>query len=233
VHKLFFEEESKMSHLHHHSASPANQTQATRGHVLHWARAYDPVVKLLTLGRRARLRRTTAELAGIQPGERVLEVGCGTGDVALAASEPAGREGAVYGIDPSPKMIAVAREKAARVRRAVEFQVGVIEALAFPDASMDVVLSSLMMHHLPDDLKRRGLAEIARVLKPGGRLLIVDFKRPTTRMARTMTTLLWHAALREGVQDLAPLLHEAGFRQVRAGDMPLRILGFVLGQLTP
>src|SRR5204863_5051830 len=130
------------------------------------------------------LRRTTVELAGIQPAERVLEVGCGTGDVAIAASERTGTGGAVYAIDPSPEMIAVARDKAARARRAVDFQVGVIEALAFPDASFDVVLSSLMMHHLPNDLKRRGLAEIARVLKPDGRLLIVDFKRPTTRMGR-------------------------------------------------
>ena len=222
-----------MRHLHHHSASSAEQTQATQGHVLHWARAYDPFLSLLTLGRRARLRRTTVELAAIQPGKHVLEVGCGTGDVALAASEPASRDGAVYGIDPSPEMIAVAREKAARARRAVEFQVGVVEALAFPDASMDVVLSSLMMHHLPEALKRRGLAEIVRVLKPEGRLLIVDFKRPTTPMARRMTTLLWHGRLREGVQDLPRLLHEAGFKQVRVGDMPLGMLGFVLGQLTP
>jgi ubiquinone/menaquinone biosynthesis C-methylase UbiE len=216
-----------MLHPHHHSASPADHTAATRGNVLHSASIYDSVVTLLTLGRRARIRRTTVELAGIQPAERVLEVGCGTGDVAIAARDYVGTEGAVYGIDPSPEMIAFAREKAARAQRPVDFQVGVIEALAFPDASFDVVLSSLMMHHLPNDLKRRGLAEIARVLKPDGRLLIVDFKRPTTRLARVMTTMLWHGGLREGVQDLAPLLHEAGFSQVRTGDMPLPVLGFV------
>src|SRR5437870_1946104 len=120
-----------MSHPHHHPASPADHAAATRGHVLHWASVYDPFVTLLTLGRRAQLRRTTVELAGIQPAERVLEVGCGTGDVAIAASERTGTEGAVCGIDPSGEMIAVARDKAARARRAVDFQVGVIEALAF------------------------------------------------------------------------------------------------------
>src|SRR5262245_42064830 len=115
-----------MLHRHHHSASPADHAPATRGRVLHSASAYDPFVTLFTLGRRARLRRTTVELAGIQPAERVLEVGCGTGDVAIAASERTGTEGAVYGIDPSAEMIAVARDKAAHARRAVDFQVGVI-----------------------------------------------------------------------------------------------------------
>ncbi len=193
-----------MSHLPHHHATPRDtQAPATPGMVIHWASYYDMVVNLFMLGRRSQLRRATVELAHIQPGATVLEVGCGTGDVALAARERAGSGGSVHGIDPSPEMIAVAREKAERAGVAVEFQVGVIEALAFPDASFDVVLSSLMMHHLPGDLKRRGLAEIARVLKPGGRLLIVDFKRPTTRMARALLTLLFHGALREGVQDLS------------------------------
>ncbi|HYN87661.1 MAG TPA: methyltransferase domain-containing protein, partial [Ardenticatenaceae bacterium] len=155
---------------------------------MRWARFYDPFVSVLALGRRRQLRQATVALADIQPGAAVLEVGCGTGAVALLASERAGGEGAVHGIDPSPEMIAVARDKADRAGSTVDFQVGAIEALAFPDASFDVVLSSLMMHHLPRDLKRRGRAEIVRVLKPGGRLLIVDFKRPTTWLARTMMT---------------------------------------------
>jgi ubiquinone/menaquinone biosynthesis C-methylase UbiE len=182
------------------------------------------------LGRRAQLRQRTVALANIQPGERVLEVGCGTGDVALAASASVGPSGAVAGIDPSPEMIAVARAKAARAGRAVDLQVGVIEALAFPDASFDVVLSSLMMHHLPDDLKREGLAEIARVLRPGGRVLIVDVKRPTGRLGRAMLTLMLHGGLQHGVQDLPPLLRAAGFTQIDVGNTGFRTLGFVRGQ---
>lgn len=222
-----------MSYVPHHHGEPHDRhAPTTRGYVIRWARYYDPFVSIFTFGRRAQLRRATADLARIQPGATVLEVGCGTGDVALAAKERAGSSGAVYGIDPAPEMIAVARGKAARAGLAVDFQVGLIEALAFPDATFDVVLSSLMMHHLPDDLKRRGLTEIARVLKPGGRLLIVDLKRPTTRIARTMTTLFLHGALREGIRDLPPLMHTAGFTQVQAGDMRFRLLGFVIGQAT-
>src|SRR5262249_23470302 len=100
----------------------------------------------------------------------------------------------------------------------------------FPDASFDVVLSSLMMHHLPADLKRRGLAEVARVLRPGGRLLIVDLKRPTTRLGRAMIRLSFHGGLREGGQDIAELMVEAGFTEVRVGDMRFSMLGFVTGQ---
>jgi ubiquinone/menaquinone biosynthesis C-methylase UbiE len=217
-----------MRHLHHHRAGTRSDGRpVTRGRMIRWATFYDPFVSLFTLGRRARLRRATVALAEIQPGEQVLEVGCGTGDVALAASAQAG---AVVGIDPAPEMIAVARAKAARLAPAVDFQVGVIEALPFPDAAFDVVLSSLMMHHLPDDLKREGIAEIARVLKPGGRLVIVDMKHPTGRRSRMLASLAMHGQLASGIQDLPALLWQAGLAQVESGDTPFRLLGFVRAQ---
>jgi ubiquinone/menaquinone biosynthesis C-methylase UbiE len=219
-----------MSHNHAAAGSEDVRTPATQGHVLHWARFYDPVTSLCTLGHRAQLRRETVDLAGIQPGAAVLDVGCGTGDVALAAHQRTDPTGTVCGIDPAPEMIAVARRKAARAGVDVNFQIGVIEGLAFPTASFDFVLSSLMMHHLPHDVKRRGLAEIMRVLRPGGRVLIIDAKRPAVWLGRVMTTVLGHAALREGIQDLPALLHEAGFTNVHSGSLRLRVLGFVSGQ---
>jgi ubiquinone/menaquinone biosynthesis C-methylase UbiE len=183
----------------------------------------------LTLGRRTQLRQATVALAGIQPGQTVLEVGCGTGDVAIAAHALTGAHGTVAGIDPAPEMIAVARRKAQSAGATVDFQLGVIEALAFPDHTFDVVLSSLMMHHLPADLRRQGLAEIARVLKPGGRLLIVDFN-PTSRLDRAMNHLTFHGRLGRGIQDLGPLLQATGFTNVELGDSGFRGVGFVRGQ---
>lgn len=220
-----------MLHFHQHPAPSREQAPDTQGRLIRWAKYYDSCVSVLTLGQRARIRQATIAKAEIQAGATVLEVGCGTGDVALAAKQRTGASGAVYGIDPAPEMIAVARDKAARTGLAVDFQVGVIEALAFPDASFDVVLSSLMMHHLPGELKRRGLAEIARVLKPGGRLLIIDAKRPTTRATQIAMNLLLHGALHEGIQDLPELLQEAGFTQVQLGDLGFGVLGYVRGTL--
>ena len=203
---------------------------ATRGRVIRWAGHYDQVVSLLTLGRRTRLRKMTIALARIQPGDRVLEVGCGTGDVALAACAPAGPHGSVSGIDASPEMIAVARAKAARAGLEIDFRVEPIEALTYPDATFDTVLSSLMMHHLPDDLKRQGLAEIARVLKPGGRLLIVDVKRPNSRLGRVLNGLMMHGSLKTAIQDLPAMLQDAGYIGIESGATDFATLGFVRGQ---
>lgn len=108
----------------------------------------------------------------------MLDVGCGTGVLTRMAADAVNPQGEAVGIDPAPKMIEVARRNAARTNNAAKFRLGVIEALPFEDDSFDVVLATLMLHHLPPDLKWQGLREVYRVLKPGGRLLIVDFDRP-------------------------------------------------------
>jgi len=155
-------------------------------------------------------------------------VGCGTGDVTVPAKILAGKDGKVYGIDPAPEMIAVARSKAARKGLEIDFRVGVIEALPFPDASIDVVTSSLMMHHLPDDLKSRGLAEIYRVLKPGGRLLIFDFMRPTKSfLNRFLIALTMHHGLNFGIEDLPKMLKDARFGEATKLDEKFLFFGFV------
>ncbi len=212
-----------------HKRAMQDAAPATEGSVIHWAWGYDWLVGALTLGRAGALRRQTVRLAQIQPGERVLEVGCGTGDVALRARAAAGPAGAVVGIDPAPEMIARAQRKAARRRVGIDYRVGVVEALDFPDASFDVVLSSMMMHHLPPSLKHRGLAEIRRVLKPGGRLLVVDVTRPTTRQGRLMRTLALHGGARTGAQDLPALLRDSAFTRIEAGPIRSQVISLPLG----
>jgi ubiquinone/menaquinone biosynthesis C-methylase UbiE len=166
-------------------------------------------------GKFRELRQRTADLAGIQPGDAVLDVGCGTGTLAIAVAHRVGQAGRVVGIDPGAEQITRARAKAARRHAPISFQVGVIEQIPFPDQTFDVVFSSLMMHHLPAPLKRQGLAEIARVLKPGGRLVIADFTRKQERKG-------WAARFHAGgssLHDLAALISQAGFQGVETEEM--------------
>src|SRR5512142_1581459 len=162
----------------------------TAGKTLHWAGQYDLFTTLFGMGANARNSRNVIELASVKPGERVLDIACGTGNLTLTAATYAGPTGKVHGIDASPEMIDVARRKAARLGTGVVFDVGLAEKLAFPDATFDVVISRLAIHHLPDDLKRLAFAEILRVLKPGGRVLIADFVRPSNHILNHITSAL-------------------------------------------
>jgi demethylmenaquinone methyltransferase/2-methoxy-6-polyprenyl-1,4-benzoquinol methylase/phosphoethanolamine N-methyltransferase len=213
------------SHLSHsHSVEQPAQTE---GSLIRWAPYYDFVTNMMTLGQARRLRKTTVDQALIRPGNSVLDVGCGTGEVTLLAKTRA-KQGSVYGIDPAPEMIAVARKKASRKGLEIDFRVGVIEALPFADSSIDVVTSSLMMHHLPQDLKERGLVEIYRVLKPGGRLLIADFTRPTgSFLNHLFISFTRHQGLQSGIEDLQKLLKKAGFGQISQPDDRVLVIGFI------
>jgi len=210
----------------HHSHS-VEQPAQTEGRLIRWSPYYDLAVNITALGQARRLRKMTVDQALIKPGDSVLDVGCGTGEVTLLAKTRA-KDGKVYGIDPAPEMITVSRRKAARKRLDIDFRMGVIEALPFPDASMDVVTSSLMMHHLPNDLKVRGLAEIYRVLKLGGRLLIADFMRPTgSFLNHLFIAFTNHRGLKSGIEDLQKLLKETGFSQIVKLDEKVLIIGFL------
>src|SRR6185437_7641086 len=154
-----------------HAASHSH----TEGMVIHWAARYDLLVPLFTFGRVRRVRRAIADLAQVGPGDAALDVGCGPGDLAMTLAERVGPGGLAAGIDASPEMIARARQKARRRGLSVDFRNDPVEALSFADDTFDSVVSSFVIHHLPGDLKRRAMASIARVLKPGGRVFLVDF----------------------------------------------------------
>jgi SAM-dependent methyltransferase len=131
---------------------------------------YDPFTRLL--GVRA-LHQALLEAADLRPGHRVLEIGCGTGNLALLAKahHP---EATVVGLDPDLEALARAQRKALRRGLAVQFDRGTAGELPYADGSVDRVLSSLMLHHLPAGEKPRALAEVRRVLAPGGELHLVD-----------------------------------------------------------
>jgi ubiquinone/menaquinone biosynthesis C-methylase UbiE len=205
---------------HHPEEAPA-----TEGVVLRRAHTYDFFTSLVGMGARGGTSKRIVEAAGIKPGDHILDVGCGPGSLTLAAKAAAGATGQVHGIDASPEMIEAAREKASAAGQDVDFQMGLMEQLDFGDASFDVVLSRLAIHHLPEELQSKAFAEIFRVLKPGGRALIADM--PTASHSLSGHLALALAAL--GARGNQPsklilLFEEAGFthvEQMATGSMLL------------
>jgi ubiquinone/menaquinone biosynthesis C-methylase UbiE len=202
-------------------------TPGTKGLVLHSeARYYDLLAWLLTLGRERAFRERLVELARLEPGEAVLDVGCGTGSLAIAAKRRVGASGTVHGIDASPEMIERAKRKAAKAGLDVVFQTAIVEALPFPDASFDAVLSTLMLHHLPRPVRRQCVREMRRVLKPGGRALAVDFATPARERTGLLARLHRHGHL--ALRDIVEVLSEVGLRVEESGAVGVRDLQFAV-----
>ena len=182
---------------------------------------YDPFTRLMGAG------RAHADLlagADIRPGARVLEIGCGTGNLLLRVKRRC-PDAEVTGLDPDPAALRLARRKADRAGLAVRLDRGFATDLPYPDASVDRVLSAFMLHHLdPADLPR-ALAQVRRVLRPGGSLHIVDIAgghhghgplrwlaRRNRRLGHTPPQRLLAEA---GLKDAAP----TGQRNTRMGTV--------------
>jgi ubiquinone/menaquinone biosynthesis C-methylase UbiE len=132
---------------------------------------YDPLTKLLGVDR---TRKRLAAQAELTRGQRVLEIGCGTGSllIEIGRQHP---DVELVGLDPDPKALARAERKARQAGVRLRLDRGFSDAMPYDDASFDRVLSSLMYHHVPSAQKPGMFREIHRVLKPGGRLELVDF----------------------------------------------------------
>jgi ubiquinone/menaquinone biosynthesis C-methylase UbiE len=161
--------------------------------------------------------------AGVQPGDRVLDVGCGPGFFARMLAEAVGPQGSVVGLDAAPEMIEYAARKARRLANCT-FQAGTAEALPFADLSFDVVVSSLMVHHLPAGARVEAVREMHRVLRTGGTVLIADFRMPERGMWSVVASITGHSSekWRHRMTPLEPLVTEADFSDVSSGDaLPL------------
>ena len=132
----------------------------------------------ITPTERSRLRGKQIGMVDLREGEKVLEVGCGTASLSILAKQVTGETGIVEGIDLAPRMVAKAQKKARASRLEVGFRCASIDELPYPDECFDAVISSLMFHHLPVEIKKRGLEEVYRVLKRGGRFFLCDFGSP-------------------------------------------------------
>ncbi|MEV5878285.1 methyltransferase domain-containing protein [Streptomyces sp. NPDC052101] len=202
---------------------------ATPGVTIATPRAYEVFGALCFAGRRARAfagRRARAfaglaELSGAAPGDRVLDVDCGTGCLTRAVAARIGPDAAVTGVDASPPVLAHAHGRKKRPGSApCVYREGIAESLDFPDASFDTVVTSLMLHHLPQELRPAALREMRRVLRPGGRLLVVEFRPSKGWIGRRLVHGgLAHAMAHNRVDLLETLVGDAGFELSGRGDV--------------
>lgn len=169
---------------------------------------FDPVMALTTREQRWR-GRVAAESLANRP-TTILDVGCGTGTLAVLLAQRANRA-RVIGLDGDPDILLRAAAKVHEAGANVEMLSGMADAIPLEDATVDCAISTLVFHHLAPDTKVRALAEIRRVLRPSGRLIIVDYGRPRDPLQR-MAFL--YVQLLDGFENT---------RQHPAGGLPLLI----------
>src|SRR5215510_9504621 len=181
---------------------------------------YDPFTRLFGIDS---LRMSLLDQAGLQPHHRVLDVGCGTGSLAVLIKRlyPTVEVSGVY---PDPKALARAERKARRADVSVRFHRGFADALPYPGLTFDRVFSSLMFHHIPRSDREQSLREIRRVLRPGGRLELLDLANPDAHSHSLLGRLIHsHGQMSDNLDErILELMTSAGFeRPTRVNDRGL------------
>ncbi|MEU2090685.1 class I SAM-dependent methyltransferase [Nocardia beijingensis] len=171
-----------MSGNEHQSAT---NSHGEVGVLLTQPRRYRAIKAALLLGRGNRLNAQLAGLAGPASSAEVVDIGCGPGDLARVLARRAAR---VIGVDPSPQMIEYATARSRDLPNC-RFEIGTAQALPLPDASADLVTSTFAMHHIPAAHRADAIAQMFRVLRPGGRLLLAD-TLPTDPLLSTVVRVM-------------------------------------------
>ncbi|MBS3647321.1 methyltransferase domain-containing protein [Pseudaminobacter sp. 19-2017] len=202
------------------------RSAAHSGHGINFPRLYDLIVKLLARGRESTYRKDVLDLAGIVPGDHVLDIGCGTGTQAIAAWGRTQPGGSVTGLDISPSMIEAAQRKSGRAGVPLSLCEGSATELSFESGRFDVVTITTVLHMVDEARRRVCLLEARRVLRGGGRLLIVDYGgNPQHRRLSARLGLHGHFDL----HDLREPMGEEGFIEITGGRLSWLDLHFLKG----
>ena len=201
----------------------------TRGRTLDYAASiYDLLEPVCLLNKQAEYDRTILDILALQPTDKILDIGCGTGVLCQMIAQQLQPEngGTVTGIDAAGKMIEVARKK--RGNDHCLFEPMAAENLTFDDESFDSVVSSLFYHHVPLDLKKQSLSEAFRVLKPGGTGLHLEHVRSKKPVLGELMDILNPAVVRMmGAninRDTAGNIRRSGLQILEEKDLWLDIL---------
>ena len=183
---------------------------------------YDPLLRWVM--REETFKRKLVQRANIQPQMKVLDLGCGTGTLTLMLKR-AHPEAQITGLDGDSEVLDIARNKSRGAD--IQWDEGLASSLPYPDSAFDRVVTSLVIHHLVTDDKRRAFEEVYRVLKPNGELYVLDFGAPHSSLTRFMTKYM--RRLEEAADNfdgLIPLfVTEAGFGSVKEAENFVTVFG--------
>lgn len=189
----------------------------------HWLTPfYDPLLKWVM--REENFKHKLVQQANILPQMKVLDLGCGTGTLTLLLKR-ACPEAQITGLDGDSEVLEIAR---AKTRSAdIQWDEGLASSLPYPDSAFDRVVTSLVIHHLNQEDKRRAFKEVYRVLKPHGELHVLDFGAPHSSLTRFMTTYMRRLEeTADNFDGMIPrFMAEAGFGSVSEAQNFVTIFG--------